>query len=72
MSKEKKQVTAATNTTPLFGKDNYMWMLIGVAVFLVADKVVETRFGQAGVGGAMGIVVGSVVDGVPESSDTTQ
>jgi zinc transporter, ZIP family len=44
-----------------------VWMLIGVAVFLVADKVVESRFGQAGVGGAMGIVVGSVVDGVPES-----
>jgi zinc transporter, ZIP family len=42
-------------------------MLIGVVVFLLADKVVETRFGQAGVGGAMGIVVGSVVDGVPES-----
>ena len=44
-----------------------LWMLIGVAVFLVADQVVERRFGQAGVGGAMGIVVGSVVDGVPES-----
>jgi len=44
-----------------------LWMLVGVAVFLVADKMVETRFGQAGVGGAMGIVVGSVVDGVPES-----
>jgi zinc transporter, ZIP family len=44
-----------------------LWMLIGVAIFLVADKVVEGRFGEAGVGGAMGIVVGSVVDGVPES-----
>ena len=44
-----------------------LWMLVGVAVFLVADKLVEARFGQAGVGGAMGIVVGSVVDGVPES-----
>ena len=44
-----------------------LWMLIGVAVFLVADIVVERRFGEAGVGGAMGIVVGSVVDGVPES-----
>jgi ZIP family zinc transporter len=44
-----------------------LWMLIGVAVFLVADRMVESRFGQAGVGGAMGIVVGSVVDGVPES-----
>ena len=44
-----------------------LWMLIGVAVFLVADNLVEKRFGEAGVGGAMGIVVGSVVDGVPES-----
>ena len=44
-----------------------LWMLVGVAVFLVADGVVERRFGEAGVGGAMGIVVGSVVDGVPES-----
>jgi hypothetical protein len=32
MSKEKKQVTTATNSTPLFGKDNYMWMLIGLGV----------------------------------------
>jgi ZIP family zinc transporter len=44
-----------------------LWMLIGVAVFLLADRFVEMRFGEAGVGGAMGIVVGSVVDGVPES-----
>jgi zinc transporter, ZIP family len=44
-----------------------LWMLIGVAVFLGADQLVENRFGAAGVGGAMGIVVGSVVDGVPES-----
>jgi len=44
-----------------------LWMLVGVVVFLVADKLVENRFGEAGVGGAMGIVVGSVVDGVPES-----
>jgi zinc transporter, ZIP family len=44
-----------------------LWMLVGAAVFLLADRVVEKRFGEAGVGGAMGIVVGSVVDGVPES-----
>ena len=44
-----------------------LWMMIGVAVFLVADQIVERRFGSAGAGGAMGIVVGSVVDGVPES-----
>jgi ZIP family zinc transporter len=45
-----------------------LWMLLGVAVFLVADRLVERRFGSAGAGGAMGIVVGSVVDGVPESA----
>jgi ZIP family zinc transporter len=45
-----------------------LWMLLGVAVFLVADQFVERRFGSEGAGGAMGIVVGSVVDGVPESA----
>ena len=44
-----------------------VWMLAGVTVFLVGDRVVEERFGSSGSGGAMGIVVGSVVDGVPES-----
>ena len=45
-----------------------LWMLDGVAVFLVADQLVERRFGSQGAGGAMGIVGGSVVDGVPESA----
>jgi zinc transporter, ZIP family len=45
-----------------------LWMLVGVAVFLVADQLVERRFGSQGAGGAMGIIVGSVVDGVPESA----
>jgi zinc transporter, ZIP family len=45
-----------------------LWMLAGVAVFLLADAFVERRFGSEGAGGAMGIVVGSVVDGVPESA----
>ena len=44
-----------------------LWMMVGVAVFLLADRIVERRFGSEGAGGAMGIVVGSVVDGVPES-----
>ncbi|HVQ88441.1 MAG TPA: hypothetical protein VMT88_09685, partial [Actinomycetes bacterium] len=44
-----------------------LWMMLGVAVFLVGDRVVEKRFGSAGTGAAIGIVVGSVVDGVPES-----
>ena len=37
------------------------------AIFLLGDWLVDRQFGAAGVGGAMGIVVGSVVDGVPES-----
>ncbi|HMI79611.1 MAG TPA: DUF3098 domain-containing protein [Ferruginibacter sp.] len=32
MSKDKKQVTPTTGSTPLFGKENYMWMLIGLGV----------------------------------------
>jgi hypothetical protein len=44
-----------------------LWMLIGVAIFLLGAWLVDKRFGSAGAGGAMGIVVGSVVDGVPES-----
>jgi ZIP family zinc transporter len=44
-----------------------LWMLVGVAIFLIGDRIVEKRFGDEGTGGAMGIVVGSVVDGVPES-----
>lgn len=44
-----------------------LWMLVGVAIFLGGDVVVERRFGSEGAGGSMGIVVGSVVDGVPES-----
>ena len=44
-----------------------LWMLIGVAIFIGGDHLVEQRFGSEGQGGAMGIVVGSIVDGVPES-----
>ena len=46
-----------------------VWMLIGAAILLIGDRVVEKRFGdEGGGGGAMGIVVGSMVDGVPESA----
>ena len=44
------------------------WMLLGAAVFLLGDAFVEKRFGGEGGGSAMGIVVGSIVDGVPESA----
>jgi zinc transporter, ZIP family len=43
------------------------WMLAGASIFIGGDLLVERRFGSEGQGGAMGIVVGSVVDGVPES-----
>lgn len=32
MSKATKQVKTTTASTPLFGKENYMWMLIGLGV----------------------------------------
>ena len=35
MSKEKKPVTTASNATPLFGKENYMWMLAGLIVLAI-------------------------------------
>jgi zinc transporter, ZIP family len=44
-----------------------LWLLVGAAVFVLADKVVESRFGDGGAAGPLGIVVGAVVDGVPES-----
>lgn len=47
--------------------DTVLWMLIGVAILMLGDRFVDKKFGTTGVGGAMGIVVGSVVDGVPES-----
>ncbi|WP_234983240.1 ZIP family metal transporter [Demequina sp. NBRC 110053] len=42
-------------------------MAAGVAIFLLGDRLVSRRFAKRGDGEAMGIVVGSVVDGVPES-----
>lgn len=32
MSNEKKQTTTDAKAAPLFGKENYKWMLIGLAV----------------------------------------
>lgn len=46
-----------------------LWFLVGAAIFIVADRIIEERFGGegGGGGGALEIVLGSVVDGVPES-----
>lgn len=52
------------------GLDNWelgRWLLIGAAIFVVSDRIVESRFGEGDDAGPLGIVVGSVVDGVPES-----
>ena len=45
-----------------------LWMLLGAAVLLIGDRLIDRRFGSEGGGQAMGIVVGSIVDGVPESA----
>lgn len=43
------------------------WLLVGALIFVVADNMVEKRYGGGDETGPLGIVVGSVVDGVPES-----
>lgn len=43
-----------------------LWLLVGAVIYLAADRVVERRFGGDD-GGPLGIVVGAVVDGLPES-----
>jgi ZIP family zinc transporter len=47
-----------------------LWLLLGAAIFVASDRLVEARFGgEQGSGPApLGIVVGSVVDGIPESA----
>lgn len=44
-----------------------LWLIIGAIIFLLSDRIVEKKFGAGGAGGALGIVVGSVIDGIPES-----
>jgi ZIP family zinc transporter len=44
-----------------------IWLLIGALIFVVADNMVEKKYGEGDDAGPLGIVVGSVVDGVPES-----
>ena len=47
-----------------------LWFFIGASIFVVADRIIEARFGGEGDesgGSPLGVVLGSVVDGVPES-----
>ena len=44
-----------------------MWLLVGGAVYVVADQIIERRLSDTGGGsGAMGIVVGNINDALPE------
>jgi hypothetical protein len=54
-------------TDGLTSQELALWMYIGVAIFLGGDYLVERKFGSEGAGASMGIIVGSVVDGIPES-----
>lgn len=47
--------------------ESALWLLVGAGVFVIADWFVESRLGGEGGGGPLGIVVGAVVDGIPES-----
>ena len=49
------------------GFEQALWLLIGAAIFVISDRIVESKFGEGDDAGPLGIVVGSVVDGVPES-----
>jgi ZIP family zinc transporter len=40
------------------------WLLVGAMVFVIADRIIERRFGDSG---SMGIVVGNINDALPES-----
>jgi ZIP family zinc transporter len=41
--------------------------MFGALAFIIGEHYVDKKFGSEGAAGALGIVLGSVVDGVPES-----
>ena len=44
-----------------------LWTLLGAGAFILGERYVDRKFGADGAGGPLGIVVGAIVDGVPES-----
>ncbi len=44
-----------------------LWALIGAGTFILGARFVDKKFGADGSSGPLGIVVGAIVDGVPES-----
>jgi len=43
-----------------------IWAMTGAGVFLLGEHFVHKKFGSEGPTGALGIVIGAIVDGVPE------
>jgi len=44
-----------------------LWAMLGAAAIMAGEHYVDERFGSDGASGALGIVIGAVVDGVPEA-----
>ncbi len=44
-----------------------LWTMLGAGAFILGERYVDRKFGAEGSGGPLGIVVGAIVDGVPES-----
>lgn len=44
-----------------------LWAMGGAVTFMVGQHLIEKKFGSGSVGGALGIVIGAIVDGIPES-----
>lgn len=44
-----------------------LWAMLGAGAIMAGEHFVDERFGSEGPAGALGIVIGSVVDGVPEA-----
>ena len=44
-----------------------LWAMLGAGTFIVGERLVEKKFVSEGAAGALGIVLGAVLDGMPES-----
>lgn len=44
-----------------------LWALVGAGTFILGERFVDKKFGADGSSAPLGIVVGAIVDGVPES-----
>jgi zinc transporter, ZIP family len=44
-----------------------LWAMLGAGTFITGEHLVHKAFGSGGAAGALGIVVGAIVDGIPEA-----